>query len=383
MAALKYWVWFTTLPGLTNRSKLLLLEHFPSPEDIYYAQPEDLPPVEGLSSSQAALLSDKSTDRAEDVLTHCAKGDIFLLTMQDALYPDRLRNIYDPPVLLYEQCGKGCLPLWEALTEQGAQAVICVHVFPAMMMTELSGRGLYLPSYFVATDYTCSPGVSELVVDGICIPHPLLAEEFAAAGLPADRLYPTGIPVSPEFAPAADREAVRVKLHMVGRSHVLVLACGSMGAGPLRGAAEVIRQQLGEDDLLVVVCGSNRRLYRQCRTAFMDDPRVRVLGYTKRMAQFLQAADLLITKAGGLTTTEAVAAGVPIFYLDAIPGCESRNIDFMTRHGYALAIRAEEELPALLQGCLSGALDPTAMVRRRSETFPRHAAANIVKLLSE
>ena len=251
------------------------------------------------------------------------------------------------------------------------------------MMTELSGRGLYLPSYFVATDYTCSPGVSELVVYGICIPHPLLAEEFAAAGLPADRLYPTGIPVSPEFAPAADREAVRVKLHMVGRSHVLVLACGSMGAGPLRGAAEVIRQQLGEDDLLVVVCGSNRRLYRQCRTAFMDDPRVRVLGYTKRMAQFLQAADLLITKAGGLTTTEAVAAGVPIFYLDAIPGCESRNIDFMTRHGYALAIRAEEELPALLQGCLSGALDPTAMVRRRSETFPRHAAANIVKLLSE
>ena len=54
MAALKYWVWLTTLPGLTNRSKLLLLEHFPSPEDIYYAQPEDLPPVEGLSSSQAA-----------------------------------------------------------------------------------------------------------------------------------------------------------------------------------------------------------------------------------------------------------------------------------------------------------------------------------------
>ena len=118
MAALKYWVWLTTLPGLTNRSKLLLLEHFPSPEDIYYAQPEDLPPVEGLSSSQAALLSDKSTDRAEDVLTHCAKGDIFLLTMQDALYPDRLRNIYDPPVLLY---GRGRMPLFD---EEAAVSVV-------------------------------------------------------------------------------------------------------------------------------------------------------------------------------------------------------------------------------------------------------------------
>ena len=118
MAALKYWVWLTTLPGLTNRSKLLLLEHFPSPEDIYYAQPEDLPPVEGLSSSQAALLSDKSTDRAEDVLARCAKGDIFLLTMQDALYPDRLRNIFDPPVLLY---GRGRMPLFD---EEAAVSVV-------------------------------------------------------------------------------------------------------------------------------------------------------------------------------------------------------------------------------------------------------------------
>lgn len=92
--------------------------HFPSPEDIYYAQPEDLPPVEGLSSSQAALLSDKSTDRAEDVLARCAKGDIFLLTMQDALYPDRLRNIYDPPVLLY---GRGRMPLFD---EEAAVSVV-------------------------------------------------------------------------------------------------------------------------------------------------------------------------------------------------------------------------------------------------------------------
>ena len=80
MAALKYWVWLAALPGVGSRVKLRLLEHFSSPEEIYYAQPEDLPPVEGLSSSQAALLSDKSTDRAEDVLAHCAKGDMFLLT---------------------------------------------------------------------------------------------------------------------------------------------------------------------------------------------------------------------------------------------------------------------------------------------------------------
>ncbi len=99
-----------------------------------------------------------------------------------------------PPVLLYEQCGKGCLPLWEALTEQGAQAVICVHVFPAMMMTELSGRGLYLPSYFVATDYTCSPGVSELVVDGICIPPRCLRRSLPRRVCPRAGSIPRGSP---------------------------------------------------------------------------------------------------------------------------------------------------------------------------------------------
>lgn len=286
-----------------------------------------------------------------------------------------------PPVLLYEQCVRGCMPLWGALCAQGAEAVICVHVFPAMMMTELRSRGLYLPACFVATDYTCSPGVSELEVDAFCIPHPLLTGEFIDAGLPADRLYPTGIPVSPDFTPPENRAAVRAKLHMAGSRHVVVLACGSMGAGPLRGAAETIRQSLAPDDLLVVICGSNRRLYRQCHLLFADDRRIQVLGFTKRMHLYLQAADLLITKAGGLTTTEAVSTGVPVFYLDAVPGCESRNIDFMTRHGYALAIHAEEELPALLRGCLSGALDPTAMVRRRAETFPVDAAANICRLM--
>ena len=118
MAALKYWVWLTALPGLSNRSRLLLLERYGSPEDVYYADPEELAQVEGLTPGQAALLADKSLTRADRILADCARGDMFLLTMQDALYPDRLRNIYAPPVLLY---GKGSLPLFD---EEAAIAVV-------------------------------------------------------------------------------------------------------------------------------------------------------------------------------------------------------------------------------------------------------------------
>ena len=118
MAALKYWLWLTTAPGLSNRTKLLLLEHFSSPEDVYYAQPDELCLVEGVTKQQAQALADKSLTRAETVLADCAKDGQFIVTMDDAAYPGRLRDMYDPPVVLY---GKGSMPLFD---EEAAVAVV-------------------------------------------------------------------------------------------------------------------------------------------------------------------------------------------------------------------------------------------------------------------
>ena len=118
MAGLKYWVWLTTAEGLSAESRRALLGHFASPEDVYYAQPADALQIEGFWPEQAALLEHKSLDRAEMILEQCARKDLFLLTWQDAAYPDRLRNIYDAPLLLY---GKGAMPLFD---EEAAVAVV-------------------------------------------------------------------------------------------------------------------------------------------------------------------------------------------------------------------------------------------------------------------
>lgn len=107
MAALKYWVWLASLPGVGSRAKLQLLEHFSSPEEIYYAQPEELLLTGAVNKAQAQLLADKSLARAEDVLSACAKTGQFIVTMDDTTYPSRLRDIFDPPLLLY---GKGSMP---------------------------------------------------------------------------------------------------------------------------------------------------------------------------------------------------------------------------------------------------------------------------------
>ena len=110
MSALKYWLWLTELPGLTNQTRLALLRHFPTPEDVYYADPEEVLLTEGITREQAKLLEDKDCSGADRILADCQRLDLDLLTIQDAGYPNRLRNIYDPPCLLYV---RGRLPAFD------------------------------------------------------------------------------------------------------------------------------------------------------------------------------------------------------------------------------------------------------------------------------
>ena len=108
MAGLKYWVWLAEVKGLTNRSKLLLLDHFGTPENVYYADEDEYRLVPGIELRQTALLAEKSTEQADRILGACSRLGLRLLTMQDADYPLRLRSIFEPPVLVYV---KGNLPV--------------------------------------------------------------------------------------------------------------------------------------------------------------------------------------------------------------------------------------------------------------------------------
>ena len=118
MSALKYWVWLTELQGLKNQTRLALLRHFGSPEDIFYADMEEVLLTEGMTREQAALLEDHRLETADRILADCQRLNLRILTIQDAEYPDRLKNIYDPPCLLYV---KGRLPVFD---EEVAVAVV-------------------------------------------------------------------------------------------------------------------------------------------------------------------------------------------------------------------------------------------------------------------
>ncbi len=118
MAGTKYWVWLSECRGLSTALRLQLLEHFGTPENVYYAEPEDYLQVEGMTPRLAQPLADKSMEEADRILGACEHIGARILTMQDADYPMRLRNIYEPPLLLYV---RGTLPL---IDEEAAIAMV-------------------------------------------------------------------------------------------------------------------------------------------------------------------------------------------------------------------------------------------------------------------
>ena len=140
-----------------------------------------------------------------------SKGHVFIYRKMPKLFgiSYRFEENHPPKVgdesLIYDLVIRGCDSLYEYLTENTYDAIICTHVFSAMMITELKKRRkCSVKSYFVATDYTCSPGVSQTALDKYFIPHKKLIKEFCENGIPESKLVPSGIPVRMDFYKRTD-----------------------------------------------------------------------------------------------------------------------------------------------------------------------------------
>ena len=107
-----HWIWLAHRPGLNDRLKVCLLQHFRDPEEIFFADRDAFDHIEGMSEDAKASLADKELITAEQILEDCNREKLHILTYQDAAYPVRLKNIADPPIVLYY---KGRLPEFDAL----------------------------------------------------------------------------------------------------------------------------------------------------------------------------------------------------------------------------------------------------------------------------
>jgi len=284
--------------------------------------------------------------------------------------------------MIYEIMAKGARKLRREIAENGFDTVICTHPFSAMTLTRaIKKYRLCVKSYFIATDYTCSPGVSASNLDYYIIPHETLKQDFMEKGIPEEKLFAGGIPVSKRLKSEKTPDESKAELGLYPDKRVILLVCGSMGCGPMKLIARRVSQKIRDDEYFVVICGNNKSLYKKLRT--LESPgKVRVLGYTKRLPDYMNAADLLLTKPGGLSSSEAAANYLPMLLIDAVSGCETHNMRFWTENGMALTCE-KEEFGEYVREILSSPHVLSEMKERLKEEFEESSAQRIYDFVAE
>ena len=224
------------------------------------------------------------------------------------------------------------------LEQKSYDAIVMPHLYPAEMISYLKRKGWNCPkSVYVATDYTCIPFTGETECDYYVIPHEELELEFVRKGVKKQKLRAFGIPVDETFCSKETKQQAREKLGMSEDGIYYLVAGGSIGAGKIQQLLDLMREALEEVEQAVVICGRNKKLEKKLRKRYAGYKNISIIGSTDQMATYMRACDVLYSKPGGLSSTEAAVIGMPLIHLTPIPGCETRNRIFFRKHGMCLA----------------------------------------------
>jgi processive 1,2-diacylglycerol beta-glucosyltransferase len=265
------------------------------------------------------------------------------------------------------------------LRSERPDVVCCVHCTPAGTMSDLSIVGrTTIPCLTVITDYVTHSQWIHPNVDCYCVPNELVREGLRLRDVPAEKIVISGLPVEQKYLAPLDRDALAARLGLVpGVPAVLVMA--GMYA-MLGGVLDVVRMlaQFPLPIQVLVVCGYGRRLAEQVRerTAQSRHP-FHVFEYVDTIEELMTVSDVLITKAGGVTVSEAFIKRLPMLIYRPIPGQEEGNTRFLLEHGAALAPKTPAALGDSLERLLTQP-ERLAAMRQAAAGLARPGAARAV-----
>lgn len=228
------------------------------------------------------------------------------------------------------------------------RAVVCTFPEEAGVLSELRRYRRWSGfTCVVITDYVAHSQWIHPNTDLYCVPSAEVAGALIARGVPPARVAVTGIPLRAAFALRHDRERVRRELGVDGRSAMVLVMPGALGDLSQPSLAARVLLKLDPPPHVVLVTGTRElaaRAARELAVAGVQQGRLHLLGAVDDMAALMQAADLLVGKAGGVSTAEALASGLPMVLFRPLPGQERVNAAFLSTQG---AARIAADAPAL------------------------------------
>jgi len=246
--------------------------------------------------------------------------------------------------------------LLRQINDYDPQLIVCPHMFSAHAVTWLLERGqLHVPTVGLITDYTWTPFWEENALDLYIVANQAVADECMAHGIPREKLAPAGIPVGARFQQKMGKAQAREAFGVSGDEIVFGIMGGSMGYGKIFEIAAELHRQMPQARVLAV-CGTNQAVFDRVKSI----PNVTALGFISNVDVLMDAVDVLLTKPGGLSTTEAMTKRVPLVITNPIPGGEERNSTMLASLGMAVVAKTPVQAVAAARALVE---DPAAAAR--------------------
>ena len=276
------------------------------------------------------------------------------------------------------------LKLRKAIRAFAPDAIVCTHFLPAELLMRERARGRVASPVFVQ--------ITDFDLHGMWI-VPDMAGYFAATdevafraharGIAASRTYVTGIPIMPAFAAAPPRGECAAELGIDARRTTILLMGGGAGLGGLDDVAARLAV-IDRDIQLIALAGRNADMLERLQALTARHPgRVIAQGFTHRVERLMAASDLVITKPGGLTTSECLALGLPMIVHAPIPGQEERNCDYLLEQGAALKAIDASALEWRVRELTAAPGRLAAMAARARALGHPHAAREVVGIVAK
>jgi len=273
--------------------------------------------------------------------------------------------------------------LYRYLIDNKIDTVVMTHIFPAQCLTHIRKRYKmdHLRTYLIATDYNCVPFAEETSTDAFFIPHDSITADYLHRGIGEERVLVSGIPTLEKFSQRMDKKAARAHLGLPAQAPVILVMGGSMGFGNIEDMVRLLRNRMRDQTNIVVLAGNNERLKASLRARFGDDTRIHVVDFTSEADVYMDACDIMLSKPGGLSSTEAAVKNVPLVHMDPIPGCETDNIEFFSHFGMSVSGQTiAETADAAIRLLEKPEMQKAVVDAQRQNTNP-DAAADIVRYI--
>lgn len=270
--------------------------------------------------------------------------------------------------------------LYQYIKENRYQYIVTTHLFAAQALTAIK-KEYEIHFMQIATDYVSIPFWEETNPDYFVIPSKELEKDFATKRKKKENILPIGIPVAKAYTQKYKMEDSKQKLKLDTQKRYVLVLTGSMGFGNVLQMVEELEKKIKEV-VFIVSCGNNEKLQKDLIQKYgTENTRVIPLPFTNKISEYMKSSEIILSKPGGLTTTEIATLRKPFIHTMPIPGCENYNADFFSSRKMSIQCHSVKEVVEKTQELLNDKSLQEEMIKKQEQYINQEATDEMVNVI--